>query len=89
MLVDYLGQLCAQLLMAWSPQRIVMGGGVLEDGRLLPRIEAWMRAELNGYGASLVASRPGYLAPAALEHAGLEGAVILARRATSWSDRSH
>lgn len=81
LVADYLGQLCGQLVLAWSPQRIVMGGGVLTDGQLLPRIGARMRAELNGYGAAQVAVEPGYLAPAALEHAGLEGAVILARRA--------
>lgn len=78
--VDYLGQLCAQLLLAWSPQRIVLGGGVLSDGGLIPRIEDRMRRDLNGYGAVRVAGQAGYLAPAILADAGLEGALLMARR---------
>ncbi|MES2861435.1 MAG: ROK family protein [Pseudomonadota bacterium] len=88
LVVDYLGQLCAQLVLAWSPQRIVMGGGVLTGGRLLAQVEARMRTELNGYGAARVAHEPGYLVTPALEHAGLEGAVILARRAAGGPQRS-
>lgn len=76
---DYLGQLCATLLLAWSPQRIVLGGGVMSVTGLIPEIEAAMRSELNGYGAGIVADGEGYLAPAQLSDAGLEGAVIMAR----------
>lgn len=77
--VDYLGQLCATLLLAWAPQRILLGGGVMGTAGLIPDIEAQMRLELNGYGASVVAGEGGYLVPAALENAGLEGALIMAR----------
>ena len=35
---DYLGQLCATLLVTVSPRRIVMGGGVMRQARLLPLI---------------------------------------------------
>src|SRR6202789_4188179 len=35
---DYLGQLCAQLVLTLSPQRIVMGGGVMTQTRLFPVI---------------------------------------------------
>lgn len=80
LLVDYLGQLCAQVLLAWSPQRIVLGGGVLRGRALLARIHDAMLRELNGYGAARVAALPSYLVSPALEHAGLEGAVILAQR---------
>lgn len=76
---DYLGQLCAALLLAWSPQRIVLGGGVMGTAGLIQDIEARMRLELNGYGASVVAGEGGYLTPAELENAGLEGALIMAR----------
>lgn len=76
---DYLGQLCATLLLTWSPQRIVMGGGVMSTPGLIAEIEARMRLELNGYGAGVVAQAPGYLVAAELEHAGLEGALIMAR----------
>ena len=46
---DYLGQLCAQLVMTISPQRIVMGGGVMSQARLLPLIRERMRHWLGGY----------------------------------------
>ncbi len=76
---DYLGQLCATLLLAWSPQRIVLGGGVMGTAGLIPEVEARMLLELNGYGAGVVAGEGGYLVAAELENAGLEGAVIMAR----------
>lgn len=81
LVADYLGQVCATLLLTWSPQRIVLGGGVMSTPGLIPEIEARMRAELNGYGAGVVAEGAGYVAAAMLEHAGLEGALILARQA--------
>jgi fructokinase len=46
---DYLGQLCAQLVVTVSPQRIVMGGGVMSQARLLPRIRARLRHWLGDY----------------------------------------
>lgn len=79
-LSDYLGQICSMLLLAWSPQRIVLGGGVMHIPDLLGPIEAGMRAELNGYGALATIADP-CLALAELEHAGLEGSLILARKA--------
>jgi len=46
---DYLGQLCAQLALTLSPQRIVMGGGVMSQLRLLPLIQGRMLHWLGGY----------------------------------------
>jgi fructokinase len=46
---DYLGQLCAQLVVTVSPQRIVMGGGVMNQSRLLPLIRPRLRHWLGGY----------------------------------------
>ncbi len=78
---DYLGQLCASLLLAWSPQKIIMGGGVMSTPGLMAEIEAGMRVELNHYGASIVAEAAPYIVAAALEHSGLEGALLMARTA--------
>lgn len=80
-ITDYLGQLCASLVMAWSPDRIVLGGGVLTGSGLAPVIAERMLAEIGDYGVADVVRQPGFLAHAALEHAGLEGALILARQA--------
>lgn len=46
---DYLGQLCAQIALALSPQRIVLGGGVMQHARLLPPLRARLRHWLGGY----------------------------------------
>jgi fructokinase len=45
---DYLGQLCAQLVLTVSPQRIVMGGGVMSQQQL-PRIRQRLQHWLGGY----------------------------------------
>lgn len=76
---DYLGQLAASLVLAWSPHRIVWGGGVITGAPLVPLIEQRLRAALNRYGVGPAIDRPGFCAPAALEHAGLEGALLMAR----------
>ncbi len=51
---DYLGQLCAMLALAWSPHRIVLGGGVpVHNPTLFPLIPAATRRWLGGYTAPL------------------------------------
>jgi fructokinase len=46
---DYLGQLCAQIALSLSPQRIVLGGGVMQHQRLFAPLRARMRHWLGGY----------------------------------------
>jgi fructokinase len=46
---DYLGQLCSQLVLTLSPRRIVMGGGVMTQTRLLPMIRERLQHWLRGY----------------------------------------
>ncbi len=78
---DYLGQLCAQLVMTISPQRIVMGGGVMSQMRLLPFIRARMGHWLGGYieRAEVLADADRYVvAPALGDRAGVLGALVLA-----------
>lgn len=79
-LVAYLGQLCAVIVLAWSPQRIVLGGGVMADAGLAPRVAKAILAELGGYGVARHAAQDGYVVRAALAHAGLEGATLMAVR---------
>lgn len=76
---DYLGQLVAALVFAWAPDRIVFGGGVMSTSGLLAEVEARAREAVAGYGSAVVMGEAGYLAPAELEHAGLEGAMLMAR----------
>jgi fructokinase len=78
---DYLGQLCAQLVLTVSPQRIVLGGGVMSQARLLPLIRARMQHWLGAYidRREVLAGVDGYLvAPALGDRAGVLGALVLA-----------
>ena len=80
LIADYLGQLGAALVLAWSPHRIVWGGGVVVGSRLVPHIERRVVAALGGYGVGPTVLQPGFCAPAKLENAGLEGAYLMARQ---------
>jgi fructokinase len=78
----YLGQLAATLALMLSCERIVFGGGVMSDGRLLPIIRGAAARQLNGYLP--IEARAGgfgrYIVPAALgKLAGLTGALLIAR----------
>ena len=67
--------------MTLSAQRIVFGGGVLRDARLLPAIRASAARILNGYPAvgSSAAELEGIVVrPALGDRSGLCGAVLLA-----------
>lgn len=77
---QYLGQLAACLVLAWSPHRIVWGGGAIAEASLTPMIEDAMRKEINGYGVGPAARQLGFCVPAALKDAGLEGALMMARQ---------
>jgi fructokinase len=79
LVTDYLGQLAAALVLAWSPNRIVWGGGVIGAAPMMEAIEHAMRASLGGYGVSPVVHQPEFCVPATLENAGLEGAFLIAR----------
>jgi len=50
---DYLGQLCATLVLTVAPQRIVIGGGVMAQQRLYPATRAATTRALAGYIARL------------------------------------
>jgi fructokinase len=78
---DYLGQLCAQLVVTVSPRRIVMGGGVMTHGHLLPLIRERMRLGLGGYieRAEILVDAERYIvAPQLGDRAGVLGALVLA-----------
>jgi fructokinase len=77
----YLGQLCAQLVATLSPQRIVMGGGVMAQTRLFAPIRASTKSWLGGYidRPELLAGIEQYIVPAELgSQAGVLGALALA-----------
>ena len=73
---DYLAQLCANLVLICSPEHIVIGGGVMRQPALLPKIRTRLAVWLNDYAPTPVITAPG-LAPAS----GLIGAFCLAAEA--------
>ena len=78
---DYLGQLCATLVLMVSPQRIILGGGVMNSSGLLPLIRQRTLHWLADYvdHAELLSRTDCYLtSPGLGARAGVLGALALA-----------
>ena len=77
----YLGQMCANAVVMYSPHRIVLGGGVMHKTHLFPMIRKNTRDFLNGYVniPEIMENIDSYIVPPALgDNAGAIGALILA-----------
>jgi fructokinase len=75
---DYLGQLCANLALNHSPQRIIIGGGVMQP-RLYGAVHARMLHWLNGYlGAKALHSADFVTPPGLGGLSGILGSLYLA-----------
>lgn len=89
---SYLGQLAATIALVCACQRIVFGGGVMSDGRLLPFIRRAASQQLAGYLPieARAAGFDNYLTrPALGDRAGLAGALALALEAARSARRGH
>ncbi len=76
---DYIGQLCASLLLVTSPRRIILGGGVGQRSGVRQAAEQAMRTHLAGY-LDHPALRGDFILPPALENrAGVLGAMVIAQ----------
>ncbi|HQS68692.1 MAG: hypothetical protein B7Y36_00500 [Novosphingobium sp. 28-62-57] len=76
LVADYLGQLCSNLVLTLSPQRIVIGGGVAHAPGLINAVHQAMVRQLGVYGPR-ASAQPGYLCPPALaQDAGVIGAML-------------
>ena len=81
---DYLGQLCATLVLTVSPQRIILGGGVMNSAGLFPMIRQRTLHWLADYidHAELLRHTDRYLtSPGLGARAGVLGALALAMSA--------
>ncbi|GAC1305351.1 MAG: ROK family protein [Steroidobacteraceae bacterium] len=75
---DYLGQLCAVLVLSHSPQRILIGGGVMQT-RLFAEVHERMLHWLHDYIGNEELRRSHYItAPGLGGSAGIKGALSLA-----------
>ncbi len=80
----YLALGIANLIAILSPQRVILGGGVMEQAQLFPLIRMYVRDILNDYIAAkeILQDIEGYIVPAGLgSQAGVLGAIALAQRA--------
>lgn len=81
---DYLAQAIHTFICTLSPQRIILGGGVMKQEHLFPRIRARVLALLNGYVQSpaILEHIEDYIVPPQLgDRAGVLGALALAQNA--------
>jgi fructokinase len=82
----YLALALSNLILVLSPQRIILGGGLMHQRQLFGLIRAEVKKLLNGYIHSpMILERiDEYIAPPGLgDQAGILGAIALARRAAS------
>jgi fructokinase len=81
-LADYLGQLCATLVLVASPELIVIGGGVMTGATLHPEVEGHMRHWIGHYVEAEGPNGGAFIVPPALgDLAGLAGGFALAQDA--------
>ncbi|MBS5912421.1 MAG: ROK family protein [Paenibacillus macerans] len=82
----YLAQALMNYILVLSPQKIIMGGGVMKQSQLFPLIADKLQTLLNGYvqHPSLREGIADYIVPPGLgDNAGLAGALALADAALS------
>lgn len=80
---DYLAQMCCNLVLCYSPRRIILGGGVMHQGQLFPIVREKTVAYLGGYITTPeLADIDAYIvAPSLNDNQGVLGCVELGRRA--------
>lgn len=80
----YLGQMCATAIVILSPEKIILGGGVMNQRHLFPLIQAHVQAMLGGYvqhEAILRRIDEYIVSPGLGGDSGIKGALLLAARA--------
>jgi fructokinase len=82
----YIGQLAAAIALLHAPQSLVIGGGVMSDGTLLPLVRQSTAAQLGGYLEYLrdPASMGAFIrAPGLGNDSAIAGAMLMALEALS------
>ena len=80
----YLGQGVSNLVLLYSPDKIIIGGGVMHQDNLFQMVRDEVKKNLNGYIHSdmVEGNLENYIVPPMLkDHAGLIGAIELGKRA--------
>jgi fructokinase len=80
----YIASALTSLVLVLSPERLIMGGGVMQVEALFPLVRGYLMRSLAGYvqADSLIGGVDQYVVPPALgERSGILGALALAERA--------
>ena len=77
----YLAQMCVAALMILSPEKIVLGGGVMGQKHLFPMIRKETLRLLNGYLCCVENLDDVIVPPACFPDSGLLGSLLLAKKA--------
>ncbi len=80
----YLAQMCANAILTLSPEKIILGGGVMQQTHLFPMIRRETARLLNDYvrHPAIQSGMEGYIVPPGLgTESGIRGAFLLAQRA--------
>ena len=75
LVADYLGQLCANLVLTLSPQRIVLGGGVAQADGVVAATQRAMLEHLGPYASSQIWRDDFVCAPQLGQDAGIIGGL--------------
>lgn len=79
----YIAQALVNYILILSPQMIILGGGVMNQEQLFPRIRSYVKKMINGYiKTKEMEDLEHYIVPASLhDNQGIMGALELGRRA--------
>lgn len=80
LIADYIGSLCCNLLLTVAPDRIILGGGVMQQAHLHPLVRQALGRKLNGYirpGKNLLPGQAFIVPPELGNRSGIEGALML------------
>lgn len=83
---EYIGLALTNLVCTFSPQRIILGGGVMQQPQLFPMVRLRVQHFLNGYvhAPEILEAVDQFIVPPVLgQQAGVLGAIALARQAFS------
>ncbi len=80
---DYIAQALCSYIMTLSPERIILGGGVMHVEKLFPLIRKKTEEYVNGYlAADALKNMDEYIVPAGLgDNQGIAGCLVLATKA--------
>ena len=87
---SYLAQMCMNAICAFSPEKIILGGGVMQQKHLFPRIRSKTQALLNGYvqAGEILERIDGYIVEPGLgTKSGATGALLLAQQALAAAEK--